>query len=658
AAAPAGGSPSDPSHSPRLESEFDSFAAADWQARVHPEDRPRLLAAWHAAADEGRPFECEYRFRGPDGRWRHVVGRAAPVVHDGQPISEWVGTVVDVTDQRESRERLKQRDFLEAVLETVDDGIVACDERGERVVFNRQARQMHAGVTDVGAPEEWTARASLYRPDGKTPLPMEEIPLYRALQGEVVHDVEMVIAPPGRPPHTVLASGRRLVGPEGEKLGAVAVMRDVTETRRLENHLRQVQKMEAVGRLASGVAHDFNNLLTIINGYSDLLLSTLSPDHPGCDSAEAIRDAAERASDLTGQLLAFSRESVLAPRELDLNRAILGLEKMLRRLLGDDVTLTLALTATIGRVKVDPTHLTQMLMNLVVNARDAMPQGGKLTLETHPVTFAEDGPIGVGPVGSGALAPGRYVMIAVSDTGQGIPDELRSRIFEPFFTTKGLGCGTGLGLSTVYGIVKQSGGHIDVYSEVGHGTTFKIYLPAPDASLDGTQLLRDESTAFDSIQLGAECRETVLLVEDDPGVRRLTRRALEALGYRVLEAEDGEEALTVFERSGVTIDLLLTDVVMPRMNGRALAEALASRRPGTKVLYISGYPDEAAVLHDVIRAGSPFLRKPYSSQSLAQKLREVLEASSPGGSSIASGSSLSTGWAALAARPNAGEAPK
>jgi len=391
-------------------------------------------------------------------------------------------------------------------------------------------------------------------------------------------------------------------------------VRDVTEQRRLQQQVLQSQKMEAVGRLAGGIAHDFNNLLTVITSYSDLLLEDLGKDDPKRDDVEQVRKAAEGAASLTRQLLAFSRQQVLAPRVVSLNAVVDSLQKILRRVIGEDVELATALAPDLGAVKADVGQLEQVLMNLTVNARDAMPTGGKLTIETanveHDPAYAR--------AREGA-AVSRFVMLAVTDTGVGMDEATKARIFEPFFTTKEAGKGTGLGLATVYGIVNQSGGFIWVYSEPGNGTSFKIYLPRVDAPAEGVK-----AAGSVSVPRGTE---TVLLVEDAAAVRAVAKQVLQRQGYTVLEAPHGEAALHLAQKHRGPIHLLLTDVVMPVLSGRRLAEQLAPLRPDMKVLYASGYTDDSVVRHGILESGTAYLQKPFTPDSLARKVREVLDAS-------------------------------
>jgi len=393
---------------------------------------------------------------------------------------------------------------------------------------------------------------------------------------------------------------------------------DTTERRHLEQQLRQGQKMEAIGKLAGGVAHDFNNIVTIITGYSDLLLSRIGPEDPMRRELEQIKKAGDRAHSLTRQLLAFSRRQMLQPKVLDLNAVVTNLEPMLQRLIGENIELATVMKPGLGQVRADPGLIEQVIMNLAINARDAMPQGGKLLIESDNVVLDE------------AYArlhlptqPGSYVCLAVSDTGCGMDEATQSRIFEPFFTTKDKGKGTGLGLSTVYGIVKQSGGYIWVYSERGQGTTFKIYLPRVVAPADSVPPV----THWSALPQGTE---TALLVEDEPEVRWLVRDMLQRLGYTVLEARHGIEAQVLGIQHQGPIHLLITDVVMPQMSGREIAERLTSEHPETKVLYMSGYTDDAVVRHGVLTADIAFLQKPFTPEALARKVREVLDGPTSG----------------------------
>jgi two-component system, cell cycle sensor histidine kinase and response regulator CckA len=404
-----------------------------------------------------------------------------------------------------------------------------------------------------------------------------------------------------------------LVDESGQVLGVASLVQDVTERVALEERLRQSQKMEAVGRLAGGVAHDFNNLLTVIMGYSQILTDGLPAASRLKDATVQIRSAADRAAGITRQLLAFSRKQVLLPRVIDLNEIMLNLDTMLRRLIGEDIEVLTVPGRDLGAVKADPGQIEQVIMNLALNSRDAMPSGGKLTLETENMQLDESYAREHEPV-----RPGRYVMLAVSDTGMGMSPDTRAHIFEPFFTTKEVGKGTGLGLSMVYGIVKQSGGYIWVYSEPDQGTTLKIYLPRVDQPAEVVGVEKPPA----SVQRGTE---TILLVEDDAQLRALTSSVLEHCGYKVLSAAGTEEGLALCRQNHRDLHLLVTDVIMPGMNGRQLAEQVKQISPSTRVLYVSGYTSNAIVHYGVLDPGLRFLPKPFSLAALVAKVRETLD---------------------------------
>ncbi len=394
---------------------------------------------------------------------------------------------------------------------------------------------------------------------------------------------------------------------------AIAFVTDITARKKLEEQLLHSQKMEAVGRLAGGVAHDFNNMLTIISGYNRMLLNQLSPIDPLRGYAEEVLKAADRAGALTNQLLAFSRRQVLQPRVLSANTLIAGAEKMLRRLIGEDIQMLIRPSPDAGNLRADPGQIEQVIFNLVVNARDAMPAGGRITIETARAHL--DKQYAKTHLG---VEPGEYVLIAVSDTGHGMDAETKRHIFEPFFTTKEQGKGTGLGLATVYGIVKQSGGDIWVYSEPGKGTTFKVYFPRVEEPEPGASL----SAQSPGTRRGTE---TILVVEDEQGVRELIAEMLRQQGYNVLKAADGAEAIRISEQHSGPIHMLLTDVVMPHMSGKQLADTLLAARASLKVLYLSGYTENTVVHHGVLNPELEFLGKPFTQEGLAKKVREVLD---------------------------------
>ena len=411
---------------------------------------------------------------------------------------------------------------------------------------------------------------------------------------------------------TVRLSGRAVTSTEETSEVLEVIAEDVTERRALEEQFRQSQKMEAVGRLAGGVAHDFNNLLMVISGYTEVLLDRVENKHPLYPKIEAIQQASDRATTLTRQLLAFSRKQLLQLKVVDINTIVTDMERLLRPLIGENIELITRLDASVGRTRADAGQLEQVIMNLVVNSKDAMPTGGKIIIQSANVSLDDDLRREYS-----YIKPGPYVMFSVTDTGLGMTKETQSRIFEPFFTTKEKGKGTGLGLSTVYGIVKQSGGYVFTQSELGQGTSFRIYLPRVEEAAEPLDRTENEATAL-------EGSETVLLVEDEESVRQLVRETLEARGYRVLEAKDGETAQGIAANHSGAIDLLITDVVMPGMSGRELAKQLAESHPDTGVLYLSGYTEDTIVHEGVLESGTAFLQKPFTLQNLSRKVREVL----------------------------------
>jgi len=410
---------------------------------------------------------------------------------------------------------------------------------------------------------------------------------------------------------TVRISGRA-VATEDEPADVLeAIAEDITDRRLLEEQLRQAQKMDAVGRLAGGVAHDFNNLLMVISGYTEVMLDQLTLGHPLYAKAEAIQQASDRATTLTRQLLAFSRKQLLELKVIDVNAIVADMERLLRPLIGEDIELTTSLAPAVGCTRADAGQLEQVIMNLVVNAKDAMPNGGKICIRTTSVTLDDT----YRPENT-FIKHGPYVMISVSDTGQGMDRETQARIFEPFFTTKEKGKGTGLGLSTVYGIIKQSGGYVFVQSELGRGTVFTIYFPRVDEP--------SEALAAPASLAAVGGTETILLVEDEESVRQLVRETLESRGYHVLEAPNGQDALAVASSHPDTIHLIITDVVMPGMSGHELVQQLLPVRPGAKVLYLSGYAEDAFASPLPADGKKTFLQKPFTLQSLSRKVREVL----------------------------------
>jgi two-component system, cell cycle sensor histidine kinase and response regulator CckA len=518
-----------------------------------------------------------------------------------------LAVVRDISERKRSqRELVEGHSLLRAVVEGTSDAVFVKDLQGRYLMINTAGARLLGRTVDdvVGQNDE-----ALFAPEAAHAV-VEHDRQVIASGSSHTFEERLTAAGVARVFHATKGVYRDA---QGRVIGLIGVARDVTELRRLEEQLRQAQKMEAVGRLAGGIAHDFNNLLTVIHGYGDLIFNRLAPGDTNRELLSEVLKSAERATHLTRQLLAFSRKQVLQPHVVDLNALLNELRKLIAPLIGEDIQLTFVPGSTLDLVKIDPGQFEQAIINLVVNARDAMPHGGRLTIETRNTELAEDE-----EAQQRDVRPGGYVLVAVTDSGQGIDPATKARIFEPFFTTKGPGKGTGLGLAMVYGFVKQSGGHIEVYSEVGHGTVIKVYLPRTDRSAAATR----SGAAVVEVPKG---KETVLLVEDEAGVRNLSKHVLESNGYTVLEAGHGQEALIIAERHVGAIHLLVTDVVMPGMSGRQLANALCEVRPGTRVLFMSGYTDEAVLRHGVIDASPAFLQKPFSPIGLARKVREVLD---------------------------------
>ena len=710
-----------------------------WRARLHPDDAPeaeaRLDAYLHGRAPE---YRVEVRMRHADGGWRWVLSSGRTIERDaaGRPL-RMAGTHTDITALKEAalarREEAKLRQRL---LDSLAEGVVACDAQGRLTMFNAVARQWHGVAPDATLDAgTWSSTYSLYEPDGRALLPADRIPLVRALRGETIHDAPFMIRVPDEPPRHIRSSGGPLRDEQGTLFGALVVMhdvtaahaaeaslrlrsaaleaaanaivitdrdgaiewanpaftaltqytlaeavgrtpgqllksdaqppafyaelwrtiaagevwdgelvnrrkdgtlyperltitpvrdasgeiahyiaikRDLTEDRELQSRLLQSQKLESIGRLAGGIAHDFNNLLTVINGTIDLATMGLRPDDPLAADLKEVRTAGARASALTRQLLAFSRQQVLRPRVLSLNAVVQDLNRMLGRLIGEDIVLTLELEPQIAPVLGDPGQLEQVLVNLAVNARDAMPKGGTLAIGTDEVVLDAQTPHLVAPVPAG-----RYVRLRVRDSGTGMDAATQSRIFEPFFTTKEAGKGTGLGLATVYGIVQQSGGTLAVTSAPGAGSTFDVFLPVTDRPLE-VERPRTEQLVHAS---GAH---TILVVDDELGLRNVAERILTRVGYQVITAASGENALDRVARLEQPVDLLLTDVVMPGMSGPELAARLDQRWPGLSVLFTSGYTDDTIIRHGLEGRTIDFLGKPYSVEALTRRVGEAL----------------------------------
>ena len=580
---------------------------AFWLSIVHPDDRQRVQDEVAAEFAQGRNSGHEFRWMGKDGRIVWVRAHTVIVRDDeGNPMGVR-GVVTDITERKRSEQELStSEERYRDLVENAHDIIFTHDLKGNYTSMNT------AGAQITGYTPEESLTLNLTQTVAPEYLPKVREMLARKLAGEPVTAYEMeIVAKDGH--RITVEANTKLVYHDGVPIGVQGIARDITERKQLEDQLRQSQKMEAIGQLAGGVAHDFNNLLTAINGYSSLALQRIDANHPLRGYLEEIKKAGDRAANLTRQLLAFGRKQILQPLPINLNDIVTDMNKMLQRLIGEDIVLTAKLDSALKRIKADPGQIEQVLMNLVVNARDAMPQGGNLTIETATIDLDED--YAGRHVG---VVTGRYVMLAVSDTGTGMDEATRAQIFDPFFTTKEKGKGTGLGLSTVYGIVKQSGGNILVYSEPSHGTAFKIYLPEMI-----TEPRRLAATVVEPEPRGVE---TIMLVEDEDVVRGLAKQILEQSGYKVLAASRGEEAIRLCAQSAEPIHLLLTDVVMPETSGKEVADRLREAIPGLRVLFMSGYTDQAIVHHGVLDSNVEFIQKPFTPSSLVRRVREVLDA--------------------------------
>jgi two-component system cell cycle sensor histidine kinase/response regulator CckA len=553
----------------------------------------------HAAAQAS-----EYPGRHKDG---HEISLEVSFGRFAQGVRTLATAVLrDISRRKKAEEELlRANETLRALIEATPLAIVAVDAEENVSKWNSAAEVMFgwSEAEVLGRPLPFTGPANMG----------ERLPVLEAVRCGVPATAESTRQTKDGVGIETCMWAAPLAGPAGAPAGAVAVIKDITETKRMEMQLRQAQKMEAVGRLAGGIAHDFNNLLTVITGYDEMLLKSLPPDSRARAYAHEILQSAEKAAALTRQLLAFSRRQVGHPTLLAINPVVTNMSNMLQRLIGENIELKIALHPEAATVKADPGQIEQIIINLVVNARDAMPEGGRITIET--------GMANLGPDYAQThfnVTPGRYVSLAVTDTGQGMTKATQDHLFEPFYTTKDIGKGTGLGLSTIYGIVKQNNGDIWVYSELGKGSTFKIYLPAVENQIESAP-----SEPGKTIRSG---NETILLVEDEAGLRQMTKELLERLGYTVLAAASGPEAIRISSLHSGFVHLLLTDVVMPNTSGREVSERLRRLGRPTRVLYMSGYPSETVVHHGVLEPNVGFLEKPFTPESLARKVREVLDA--------------------------------
>ena len=575
---------------------------------VHPNDRALFEGALDDCLKGHRPYDCEFRIVRPDrtARTLHSLGQ---VIFDemGKPL-RMTGMAQDITERKQAEEKLREsEERFRQLTENIGELFWLADAELQSIIYVSPAYETiwHRSCESLYAePDAWLG--AIHPEDRPRVLDA------RKVRTDAAYELEYRIVRPDGAIRWIRDQAFPVLDAAGRIIRMAGVAEDVTERRQLEMQLHQIQKMDAVGQLAAGVAHDFNNLLAVISGHSELLAMRSPLDDQWRDSIAEIRRATELGSTTIRQLLALSCQQILEPKILDLNAVVTDAEKMLRRLIGEDVRLATLLQPRISPVRADMGQLNQVILNLAVNARDAMPQGGSLTLETRELdldaAYAEAHP---------EVRPGRYVLLTVTDTGWGMAPDVQARIFEPFFTNKAEGRGTGLGLAVVLGIVRQSGGHIDVESRPGVGTKFKIYLPTVHGPAEGSA-----QSAPPNLVGGSE---TVLLVEDEEPVRSVTTLLLEALGYRVLQAENGQDALRLFEASGEKIDLLMADVVMPDLSGREVAEALQAMDPHLKVLFQSGYTDDTVVRRGILRAEVAFLKKPFSLDDLARKVRETLD---------------------------------
>jgi len=591
----------------------EELKGSDSLEQVHPEDRARVQAAAEKARKTGIGTRLEYRIRHKDGSWREIESTSSVIRNANGEPEKLVIVNRDVTERNRASESLRRSEAsFRSVIENAPYGIYRATAAGDLLRVNPALQKM------LG----FESRAELLKMNLARDLYLDPQEHQRIIELLAMQQKFKDVEVEWRRKDGSLTKARcgGFVVKDGGKDAAYfeVFAEDVTEKRSLERQLQVAQKMEAVGRLSGGIAHDFNNLLGVIIGYSQVLKKRLEVENPLREHAEEIEKAGQRAASLTRQLLAFSRQQVLAPAVLNLNALLTDMEKMVSRLIGEDIELGLRLDPGIGRVKADLSQIEQVVMNLVVNARDALPHGGKLVIGTENAVLNQE----YTRRHPGSRV-GSYVMLSVIDNGTGMNAETLAHLFEPFFTTKEPGKGTGLGLATVYGVVKQSGGYVGVDSEPGSGSCFRVYLPQIKEALRNDPAGAPLSATFRGT-------ETVLLVEDADALRKLAQALLEQNGYRVLAAESGVEALKIAEKEQERIHLLLTDVIMPGMNGRALAEHLAPLHKGLRVLYMSGYTHTAIAEHGVLESGTYLLQKPFTEEALLQKVREVLCADAPG----------------------------
>ncbi len=577
---------------------------------IHPDDKESVVCHVNEMVGARKPFELKYRIKHKKGHWKWVQEIGVGVRRQNRPVM-LEGFITDITDQVIVENALiASEEKLRKIVEKSNDGIYVI--QGKRfVMINEKFRSIFGYTIKEVLSPDFTFMHLL---DEESIRTIEERRRKRE-RGEPVSDRIYFIGRTKDNEKIHLEASVSSIDWEG-KPAVLGVLREITEQKHLEEQLRHAQKLEAVGRLAGSVAHDFNNILTAINGYAELVAAKVTDEHLSKNIGEIIK-ASGRATKLVQQLLAFSRRQVIKPVSVNLNAIVTAMDSLLHRVIGENIKLETHFDDNLGTTEIDPALAEQVIMNLVVNARDAMPSGGKLTIETFCTELNEEYCNMHPPV-----QPGDYVVLTVSDTGVGISEDIRDRIYEPFFTTKAVGKGTGLGLSTVYGIVKQSGGHIWCYSEVGSGTTFKIYLPRVEKEIPEVPVCEPAGTEL----VPKAKNETVLVAEDEESVRRFCSSVLSDLGYKVLQAKDGTEALMLSQKyTDKKIDLLVTDIMMPGLNGNELAERLLKMRDSMKVIYISGYTNDTIKNQEFLNLRSAFIQKPFSSKTLGTRVREVLD---------------------------------
>jgi two-component system cell cycle sensor histidine kinase/response regulator CckA len=572
-----------------------------WASGLHPEDRQRCYETFRSAFEARRNFQLECRLRRANGEYRTILCSGVPRFAPGGMFAGYIGSDIDITDLQ-SEERFRE------LAENIDQVFWMLDLRTKQVLYVSPAFERVWGRSPAPLYQNRDWLSETVHPEDRDRLAA----FFEKVTSQRFEELYRIVRPDGSV-RWIQDRGFPVRDPEGKPYRVAGIAEDITAQRELEEQFRQAQKMEAVGRLAGGVAHDFNNLLTIIGGYAKMLLDASHAEDPWREKLEQILNAANRAGILTRQLLAFSRRQVLQPALVNVNHLLTNMEALLRRVIGEDITIETALDPDVSCIRVDPHQLEQVVMNLAANARDAMPNGGQFRIQTSmasaAATNAADSP----------NSTGACVRLRISDTGCGMDDRTLERAFEPFFTTKGVGKGTGLGLSTVYGAVCQNQGRIDVSSEPGQGTVFDIYFPSvpegqTQSEFPASPLRKPKAT------------ETILVAEDEPAVRGLVKQTLEQLGYTVLEAADGYEALRIAEEYKSEIHLLLADVIMPLMNGRDLSLRLASIRGDTRILYMSGYTDDVLAFHGIAQPDIEFIQKPFTPSELAGKVESVLSA--------------------------------